>query len=350
MSGGVDSSVAAALMARRGHDVVGCTLKLWGGPSDSGCCSVADVEDARRVAQVLGLDHHVFNMAEEFEAGVVGPYVAAHARGSTPNPCIECNRTVKFDALTRRAARLGFDAVATGHHARVVQGPCGFELRRGADRAKDQSYVLGFLGSVALARVLLPIGEMPKSRVRAIAGELGLRTADKPDSQEVCFIPRGGRASFLEGRTELTGATVIDLESGEELGTVPAAQLVTVGQRRGVARGIDGTPRFVSRVDVGAGRVYVGRRDAVLIDRLDLVDGSWTWARTPKAVGDRVLVQASAHGTATPATIRTGPRGRALVLDLPTRPVAAGQTAVLYEPDDPDLVVGTAIVAQHAAA
>jgi tRNA-specific 2-thiouridylase len=350
MSGGVDSSVAAALMTREGHQVVGCTLKLWGGPSDSGCCSVADVEDARRVAQVLGIDHHVFNLSEEFEVGVVAPYVAAHERGTTPNPCIECNRTIKFDALAGRAARLGFDAVATGHHARVTRGPDGFELRRGADRAKDQSYVLGFLGSDALSRIVLPVGEMAKSRVRQIAADMGLRTADKPDSQEVCFIPRGGRTSFLHGRARLTEATVVDVESGEELGTVPAAQLVTVGQRRGVARGVDGAPRFVSRVDVGAGRVYVGRRDAVLIERIGLVERSWTWARAPRRAGDRVLVQTSAHGAPSPATISSGPRGLGLVLDHAVRPVAAGQTAVLYDPIDQDLVVGTAIVAQLAAA
>jgi tRNA-specific 2-thiouridylase len=191
---------------------------------------------------------------------------------------------------------------------------------------------------------------MAKSRVRQIAADMGLRTADKPDSQEVCFIPRGGRTSFLHGRARLTEATVVDVESGEELGTVPAAQLVTVGQRRGVARGVDGAPRFVSRVDVGAGRVYVGRRDAVLIERIGLVERSWTWARAPRRAGDRVLVQTSAHGAPSPATISSGPRGLGLVLDHAVRPVAAGQTAVLYDPIDQDLVVGTAIVAQLAAA
>src|SRR5579875_37067 len=152
MSGGGDSSVAAALLAADGHDVVGATMKLWGGPSDSGCCSVADVEDARRVAQQLGIDHHVFNFTADFERHVVDPYVADHAAGRTPNPCVACNRHLKFDRFMVRAAQLGFDAVATGHHARVVPAGGGFELRRGADGAKDQSYVLHMLGPAALAR------------------------------------------------------------------------------------------------------------------------------------------------------------------------------------------------------
>src|SRR5580658_3997517 len=153
MSGGVDSSVAAALLRRQGHDVVGATLKLWGGPSDSGCCSVADVDDARRVAQQLGIDHHVFNLTEEFDRHVVAPYVEAHAQGRTPNPCIECNRRIKFDRLLERSDRLGFDRLATGHHARVTREGA-LRLRRGADAAKDHSYILSILGPARLNRVL----------------------------------------------------------------------------------------------------------------------------------------------------------------------------------------------------
>src|SRR5580700_9331469 len=183
MSGGVDSSVAAARLVRAGHEVVGATLKLWGGASDSGCCSVGDVDDARRVAQQIGIPHYVFDMTEAFDASVVTPYVEAHASARTPNPCIECNRHIKFDLLLERATRLGFEALATGHHARVVAAGDGHQLRRGADPDKDQSYVLSMLGQPALARVVLPIGEMTKREVRARATELGLRTAAKPDSQ-----------------------------------------------------------------------------------------------------------------------------------------------------------------------
>ena len=189
MSGGVDSSVAAARLIAAGHEVVGVTMKLWGGESDSGCCSVSDVDDARRVAQQLDIPHHVWNFGDEFEAHVVEPYVDAHRRGDTPNPCIECNRHLKFDRLLRRAVAVGFDAVATGHHARIVERSDGTRrLARGADAAKDQSYVLYVLGQAELARTLLPVGDMTKDEVRAEADALGLRTAGKPDSQDVCFI------------------------------------------------------------------------------------------------------------------------------------------------------------------
>src|SRR3954463_13597881 len=195
MSGGVDSSVAALVLRDAGHDVVGATMKLWGGSSDSGCCSVADVEDARRVAQQLGIDHHVFNFTEDFDRHVVEPYVAAHASGRTPNPCIECNRHLKFDRFLRRATQLGFDAVATGHHAQIVSVDGRWRLRRGADEAKDQSYVLHMLDQSTLARTLWRVGTMTKAEVRARAVELGLRTAAKPDSQDVCFVSStAGRA------------------------------------------------------------------------------------------------------------------------------------------------------------
>ena len=180
MSGGVDSSVAAALLAEQGWDVVGVTMKLWGGESDTGCCSVSDVDDARRVAQQLGIDHHVFNFGADFANHVVEPYVEAHAAGTTPNPCIECNRHLKFDRLLQRASLLGIDAVATGHHARVVAGAgpgAPWRLARGADRAKDQSYVVHMLDQTSLGRVRFPVGNTTKDAVRAIAGSLGLRTA-----------------------------------------------------------------------------------------------------------------------------------------------------------------------------
>jgi len=340
MSGGVDSSVAAALLRDDGVAVVGCTLRLWGGESDTGCCSAADVDDARRVCQALGIDHHVFNLDDEFADGVVAPYVAAHGRGATPNPCVACNRTIKFGVLAARAARLGFDALATGHHARVRSGPLGWELRRGADVAKDQSYVLGFLAADELERVRLPVGELTKGAVRDLAEGYGLRTAGKPDSQEVCFIPRGGRGSFLAARRPLTEATVVDRESGRELGTVDAVELVTLGQRRGVAAGRDGEPRYVVDVDVAARRVLVDRREAAQVARVPLEPGSLSWARATRP--SRVLVQTSAHGAAVEATLDA--RGAWLALARLVRPVAPGQLAVLYDADDPDLVVGAATV------
>jgi tRNA-specific 2-thiouridylase len=345
MSGGVDSSVAAGLLIEQGHDVVGATLKLWGGTSDSGCCSVADVDDARRVAQILGIDHHVFNYTDEFEHHVVAPFVAAYAAGHSPNPCIECNRHIKFDLLFERARRLGFDAVATGHHARVLARDGAHFLVRGADDAKDQSYVLGYLREEQLATLLLPIGDMNKSEVRAEAERLGLRTWDKPDSQDVCFIEASrGREVFLRQRIDLTPATIVDRVSGEAIGTTTGAELMTVGQRRGVLPARDGERRFVSKVDLAAGRVEVGRLEDILVDEITLDTSSLSFAHVELVDGSAVLAQWSAHGVARNATLRHGPRWR-LELDEPARPVAAGQSVVFYRVSEPTIVEGAAIVA-----
>ncbi|MCY3926091.1 MAG: tRNA 2-thiouridine(34) synthase MnmA [bacterium] len=323
MSGGVDSSVAAALAAQDGHEVVGVTMKLWGGPSDTGCCSVADVTDARRVADAIGIEHHVFNFGEDFSAKVVHPYLADHAAGRTPNPCVECNRHIKFDRLLRRAVALGFDAVATGHHARVVQRPDGARrLARGADAAKDQSYVLYMLDQEALAKVLLPVGEMTKERVRALAAELGLRTAAKADSTDVCFIRRGERGSFLAEHLDLTPATVVDT-SGRRLGEVPAVQTVTLGQRKGLGVGGQERPVYVVDADAEAGVVTVGDRADLLVESQAVRDVTWAEA----AVQGPVLAQTSAHGPPRPATLEGGTvRWRS-----PNRRVAPGQSVVFYE-------------------
>jgi tRNA-uridine 2-sulfurtransferase len=324
MSGGVDSSVAAAILLDQGHDVVGATMKLWGGRSDSGCCSVADVEDARRVAQQLGVAHHVFNFTDDFDTHVVEPYVAAHAAGRTPNPCVECNRHLKFDRFLVRARQLGFDAIATGHHARVVDG----SLRRGADAAKDQSYVLSMLGPDQLAALRLPVGELTKDEVRARAAAAGLRTAAKPDSQDVCFIlaTDGGRTTFLGDRIPLRPGRVVD-SHGRELGTVPAVELVTVGQRRGLPGG-GGDRRYALAVDVEAATVVAGTEDELLTTTIALDDLTWTGA--PVEPGADVEVQSSAHGAATPAVLHAGGR---LELASPQRRVAPGQTVALYRGD-----------------
>ena len=347
MSGGVDSSVAAALLVEQGHEVVGATLKLWGGESDSGCCSVADVEDARRVAQQLGIDHHVFNLTEEFDRHVVAPYVAEHARGRTPNPCIECNRSLKFDRLLGRAERLGFDRLATGHHARVTIGTVRLQLRRGADPLKDQSYVLSMLGQDALARVLLPVGDMTKAQVRAHAHRLGLRTAAKPDSQDVCFIGSAeGRAGFLAGRLQLHRGDVVDAE-GRPAGSVDAVELVTVGQRRGMGHGSDGRRRYVTDVDVATRRVTVGPAEDVMRSSVVLDGRSLTWVDRPLAAGARAVAQVSAHGRPAPCSVDTTADDTDLVVrfDDPQRPVAPGQTVALYDALDPDAVVGAGIAA-----
>jgi len=346
MSGGVDSSVAAALLVEAGHDVVGATLKLWGGPSDSGCCSVADVDDARRVAQQLGIAHHVFNMTDEFGAAVVEPYVAAHAAGRTPNPCIECNRHVKFDRLLDRSVRLGFDVLATGHHAQVRETTECFELRRGADAKKDQSYVLSMLGQDQLARVVLPVGQLTKAAVRDHAARLGLRTADKPDSQDVCFIHGAdGRLGFLERRVALHAADVVDGASGAVVGSVDAVELVTVGQRRGMGHGTDGQRRYVVAVDVPGRRVVVGGTDDAVADAVRLVPDSLTWVADPLAAGARAVAQTSAHGRPAGCAFELAGDGPVVRFDEGQRPVAPGQTVALYDARDPDAVVGAGIAA-----
>jgi tRNA-specific 2-thiouridylase len=333
MSGGVDSSVAAAMLLDEGHDVVGATMKLWGGASDSGCCSVADVEDARRVAQQLGIVHHVFNFTEEFDERVVAPYVRAHAEGRTPNPCIECNRHLKFDRFLRRATQLGFDAIATGHHARVVDG----RLLRGRDAAKDQSYVLSMLTREQLACTLLPVGELTKAGVRDVAARRQLRTATKADSQDVCFIMAtdGGREAFLGDRIPLRPGRVVDSD-GRDVGRVPAVELVTLGQRRGLgaAGGTDG-PRYVTNVDVPGATITVGTDADLLTHEIALEQ--LTWVDRPLRASARIEAQVSAHGSALSATFAAD---GLVVLDAPVRRVAPGQTVALYEDD---AVVGAGI-------
>ncbi|MHB1853498.1 MAG: tRNA 2-thiouridine(34) synthase MnmA [Acidimicrobiales bacterium] len=350
MSGGVDSSVAAALLADQGHQVVGATMKLWGGPSDSGCCSVSDVDDARRVCHQLGIDHHVFNFSEDFERHVVGPYVDAHRTGLTPNPCIECNRHIKFDRFLDRALQLGFDAVATGHHARVEARPDGAAaLVRGRDGAKDQSYVLSMLGQAQLRRLLLPVGEMTKAEVRAEATRRGLRTAAKPDSQDVCFITASaGRTAFLGDRIELHPGLLVEAATGATAGTVEAIELVTVGQRRGIGAGPDGRRHYALSVDPGAGRVTVGPLEELMTDVVEV--GPWTWTAGPVApdtpasaqlsaqFSAPLSAQLSAHGR--PLAARLESEGRRVRLAQPTRRVAAGQTVALYAGDE---VLGSAV-------
>jgi tRNA-specific 2-thiouridylase len=355
MSGGVDSSVAAALLLREGHEVAGATMKLWGGPSDTGCCSVADVEDARRVCQQLGVDHHVFNFTAEFQRDVVTPYVAAHQRALTPNPCVACNAHLKFDRFLARALAVGFDAVATGHHARVGFAGGGWRLLRGRDPAKDQSYVLYMLGQDQLSRLRLPIGELTKAEVRALAASLGLRTAAKPDSQDVCFISKAaGRESFLKERIALHPGRLVS-SAGEQLGEVDALELVTVGQRRRLGLGATGAPerRYVTRVDLSAGTATVGGLEELLVDRISLRDVRWSLR--PAGAGEAVQVQMSAHGRPVngrwswgrEATLVegdahgcTGDEGAhgctgdeaegSVALDEPVRRVAPGQAVVLY--------------------
>ena len=341
MSGGVDSSVAAIELIAAGHEVVGVTMRLWGGASDTGCCSIADVDDARRVAQQLGIDHVVFNFTEDFDHHVVAPYVAAHEAGITPNPCIECNRHLKFSRLLERADVLGFDAVATGHHARIAEHDGHRYVWRGADEAKDQSYVVHMLSQADLARTMFPVGHLTKAEVRERAAAAGLRTATKPDSQDVCFITdTGGRNQFLGDRIPFRRATVVELD-GTTVGQVESIELVTIGQRRGLGLPGGGPKRYVVDVDVEAGVVVVGDDAAqfeteIAVDQILWVAGE---------VSGPVLVQCSAHGEVRRA-VRVGNR---LVWDEPQRRVAPGQSVVVYDASNTRVLAGAIVVRRPLA-
>jgi tRNA-specific 2-thiouridylase len=334
LSGGVDSSVAAAELIDGGHDVVGITMRLWGGESDTGCCSVADVDDARRVAQQLDIDHLVFNFSDDFNTHVVDPYVQAHSQGLTPNPCIECNRHLKFDRLSERADLLGFDAIATGHHARIEAIDHRYFVHRGADSAKDQSYVVHMLPQRELRRTLFPVGHMTKARVRDRAASLGLRTAEKPDSQDVCFITQtGGRETFLGARIPFRGAKVVDAD-GSLLGDVPAIEMVTLGQRRGIGLPGGGPKRYVTGIDHASLTVVVSDEGDLYTDELTV--GDVIWADQPYS--GEVMVQCSAHGVATPAVLLD----EVVHWHRPQRRVAPGQSVVFFDPTD-RYVLGGAI-------
>ena len=330
MSGGVDSSVAAALMIEQGHEVAGATLKLWGGDSDSGCCSVADVDDARRVAQQLGIDHYVFNFGDDFDRHVVEPYVRSHQALTTPNPCVECNRHIKFDRLLRRADALGFDAIATGHHVRLVTLDGHLALGRAVDRAKDQSYVVHMLGEDVLRRCLFPVGELSKAEVRARAAALGLRTADKAESMDVCFVAKtgGGRRTFLGDRIPLRPARVVD-RSGTVVGSVDAIELVTIGQRKGLG-GLGGTERrYVVDIDRQRTEVVVGSLDDLLVDSVEL--HTLTVLGPHVRLDGGVQVQSSAHANAVEATFDAATA--TVHFETPGPRIAPGQTVVLYRRD-----------------
>jgi len=344
MSGGVDSSVAAAELQAAGHEVVGVTMRLWGGESDTGCCSVSDVDDARRVAQQLNIDHLVFNFSDDFDKHVVAPYVQAHVDGITPNPCIECNRHLKFDRLSERARLLGFDAVATGHHARIERDDEGtLRLARGADDAKDQSYVVHMLDQAELAYTMFPVGHLTKTQVRERAVELGLRTATKPDSQDVCFISKtGGRETFLGNRIPFRKAEVVN-EDGTPAGKVEALELVTIGQRKGLGIPGGGPKQYVVEVDTPNARVVIGEESSLYRKSLVVNNIVWSDAADINRLRSQndVLVQSSAHGAAIPATVEIlGNHEIRVLWAQPQRAIAPGQSVVLYNTTNSYVLAG----------
>ncbi len=340
MSGGVDSSVTAALLTRAGHDVTGVHLKLSDTPAHlqvqgKGCCTLADADDARRVADTLGIPFYVWDFVEQFQQAVVDDFAAEYARGRTPNPCARCNERVKVTALLARARALGFDALATGHYARVEGG----RLYRAADPAKDQSYVLYMLGPQELAHLRLPLGGLTKPEVRAIASDLGLRTARKPESFDVCFIPDGDTAGWLERRLGRRQGDVVD-SSGKVLGHHEGAYRFTVGQRRGLGIAAP-TPRYVLRIEPAANQVVVGERGDLAVRTVELEAAGATDGRGLRA--GRALARLRAHGAEVGCRAVPLDDSRVrLELDEPVLGVAAGQAGVLY---DGDLVLGGGTIA-----
>lgn len=355
LSGGVDSAVAAARMVAAGHEVTAVHLALARNaePVTSrtrGCCSLEDSRDARRVADLLGIPFYVWDLSAEFAADVVADFLAEYAAGRTPNPCLRCNERIKFAAVLDRALALGFDAVATGHYARLVEGPQGRELHRAVDPAKDQSYVLGVLDPGQLAGCAFPLGDSTKAQVRAEAARLGLGVAAKPDSHDICFIPTGDTAGFLREHLGAAPGQVVDAQTGEVLGTHEGAFAFTVGQRRGVALArpaADGSRRYVVDVDISTRRVAVG--PAALLDVTTLRVVSARWSGPPPNGSRRAGVQVRAHGEEVPGVVEPSPSGFVVSLDRPLRGVAPGQSAVLY---DGTRVVGSGTISQdrqHAA-
>src|SRR5437868_11217014 len=277
MSGGVDSSVAAALLQAQGHDVVGVTLQQW--PRDDseeaarhgGCCSLNAVEDARRVATVLDIPYYCWNLEREFGERVIEPFHRAYLEGRTPNPCVRCNAFVRFDLMLARVLELGFDRLATGHYARILQGREGPELHAAVDPAKDQSYMLYQLDRDRLARIVFPLGAMTKTEVREHAREFGLPVAGKAESQEICFVPRGQTARYLSERLPVRAGAVVD-SSGRELGTHRGTALYTVGQRSGFGDLAEPGPWYVLRIDAPRNQVVVGRREELAVREVTLDD------------------------------------------------------------------------------
>jgi tRNA-uridine 2-sulfurtransferase len=344
MSGGVDSSVAAALLVQQGYEVIGVTMKLWKGEDDpfaahrfGGCCTVGASEDARRVSDQLGVPYYVLNLQDEFHQAVVDDFVAEYARGRTPNPCARCNEFIKFKSFLDRADELDCDFIATGHYARVeeVDDARGqrFALKRGFDHKKDQSYVLGMLTQRELSRTLLPIGHMEKEETRRIAAELGFCVAAKPDSQEICFVEDGDYARFvIERAPELAAAGPIFDTSGKQLGEHSGLARYTVGQRKGL--GISAPiPLFVTKVDAANNALVVGPREELAQDGLIAEKARWTWAPVP--AGSEILVQTRAHARPWPATLTAADETSFAVRFAEEQAgVTPGQMCVLYDGDE----------------
>ena len=348
MSGGVDSAVAAARAVDAGHDVTGVHLALSKNPLSfrsgaRGCCSKEDAHDARRAADVLGIPFYVWDLSDRFAADVVDDFVAEYAAGRTPNPCVRCNEKIKFAAVLDKAVALGFDAVCTGHYARLISSDDGVELHRAVDDSKDQSYVLGVLTAAQLARSYFPLGDSLKTEVRAEAARRGLAVAEKPDSHDICFIADGDTAGFLDSRLGTRSGAIVDT-ARQPVGRHDGTHHFTVGQRRGLRFGVpadDGKPRYVLDISPVDNTVTVGSHDdlAVRHHRRQLGPAGPVDDHAERWSG---LVQVRAHGAPVPAEIHADADEVTIRLDAVLTGVAPGQAAVLY---DGSRVVGSSTIA-----
>ena len=343
MSGGVDSSVAALLLKEQGYDVTGVTMRLWTVERDDvpaaskRCCSVEDVEDARRVCQAIGVPHYVQNFEREFQQHVVDYFVQEYERGRTPHPCLACNDKIKFDFLLRRAMFLEADYIATGHYARIRPDGSRLKLLKGADGGKDQSYVLFTLTQQEMGRLLLPVGEYPKGRIREMAAEAGLPVADKPDSQEICFILDGDYRKFVGERSRPAPGEMVD-SAGTVLGSHPGVQFFTVGQRRGLGLpGNTGSPMYVVEIDPERNRVTIGAEEELYRQELWASRVNFPSGATPDEPME-VTAKIRYKASESPATLLARDGWAEVRFAEPQRAVTPGQAVVFYQADE--LVAG----------
>jgi len=334
MSGGVDSSVAAALLVEAGHDVVGVTMKTFCYSETPAhgktCCGLDGITDAKRVADTLGIPHFVFDVEQDFTRDVIDDFVREYAVGRTPNPCVRCNGNTKFRDLMARGRALGCERIASGHYVRIEHGAYGSTLLRGHDRQKDQAYFLWGLAKDLLPRLLFPVGELTKPEVRARARALGLVTADKPESQEICFVPTGNYRDLLQKRLGMHPALepgLVVRRSGEVVGEHPGYASFTVGQRKGLGGGF-AEPLFVLEIRAERREVVVGTRDELLQD--EVLVGEVNWHGSPPLAGDTLEVQLRYRATPVRATVEHALDRLTLVLDEPQPAVTPGQSAVLF--------------------
>jgi tRNA-specific 2-thiouridylase len=348
MSGGVDSSVVAALLKQQGYNVIGITLQIWQesqvDPRHAGCCSLGAVEDARRVARLLDIPHYVMNFKDSFKEAVIDYFVEEYSKGRTPNPCVECNRKVKFEHLLQKAHELGYNKLATGHYARIRFNAEAqkHELLQAVGKAKDQSYVLYMLTQNQLSQLMFPLGELPdKEQTRQLAADLGLPVANKPDSQEICFVSEaGGYAEFIKKqRPELFQEGSIVSESGEVLGKHDGTAGYTIGQRRGLGiSSKDGKPLYVLGLEPKSNFVKVGAVDSLLKSEVALSNVIWSSGESllePK----KVMAKIRYNMDPKPATLIPGDVTK-LVFDQPVKAVTPGQIAVAYDEDGVVIVGG----------